>query len=74
MTVDESPPFGAHLIDATTVAVSGEIDLAVSYDPQPLRSLRIEPVMIEDLLLVGPEGAGLSLTTSVPFRRLAEHP
>ena len=40
MTADESPPFGAHLIDATTVAVSGEIDVYSAPDltaPWPTR-------------------------------------
>lgn len=71
LTLRFASAFSGHLLDWVQ---RGEIDLAVSYDPQPGRSLRIEPVMIEDLLLVGPSGAGLSLATSVPFRRLVEHP
>ena len=42
MTVDESPPFGAHLIDATTVAVSGEIDV---YSAPDLTALLADPTV-----------------------------
>lgn len=63
--------FSGHLLDWVQ---RGEADLVVSYDPQPLRSLRIEPLMVEELVLVGPPGWGLALDKPVPFRRLAERP
>ena len=44
----------------------------MSYDPQPLHTLRIVPVMMENLLLVGPKDAGLSLDRPVSFGDLAE--
>lgn len=50
----------------------GELELAISYDPQPLHTLRIVPVMMENLVLVGPPQAGLRLDTPVAFRSLAE--
>jgi LysR family nitrogen assimilation transcriptional regulator len=43
----------------------------VSYDPQPLRSLRILPVMIENLLFVSAGAERLSLNRAVPFANLA---
>ena len=46
---------------------------AVSYNPQPLKSLRIIPVMVEDLLLVS-TGDRLSMDKPVPFARLATEP
>lgn len=42
--------FSGHLLDWVQ---RGELDLAVSYDPQPLKSLRITPVTVDELLLVG---------------------
>jgi DNA-binding transcriptional LysR family regulator len=44
----------------------------VSYDPQPLRSLRIVPIMMENLLLVSAGPDRLHLGGAVPFARLAE--
>lgn len=49
----------------------GELEIVVSYDPQPLRSLTIVPVLTERLLVVGPPEAGFSLDRPVPFRHLA---
>jgi len=51
----------------------GDLELAISYDPQPLHTLRIVPVMMESLVLVGPSDAGLHLDTPVAFASLAEH-
>jgi len=50
----------------------GDLELAISYDPQPLHTLRIVPVMMENLLLVGPPSAGLSLDRPVAFKNLTE--
>ncbi|QRY77890.1 LysR family transcriptional regulator [Pseudomonas sp. PDNC002] len=50
----------------------GELEMAISYDPQPLHTLRIVPVMMENLMLVAPHGAGLSLDKPVAFAELAE--
>ena len=44
-----SSAYSGHLMDWLQ---RGELELAVSYDPQPLRSLRILPVMMENFLLV----------------------
>ncbi|MDN7144206.1 LysR family transcriptional regulator [Pseudomonas sp. JQ170] len=48
----------------------GELELAISYDPPPLHTLRIVPVMMENLILVGPADAGLRLDTPVAFAQL----
>lgn len=49
----------------------GEVDVAVLYDPQPTRSLKSKPLLIESLFLVGPKESRLSLVRAVPFSRLA---
>jgi DNA-binding transcriptional LysR family regulator len=61
--------FSGHLLDWLQ---RGELDVAVTYNPQPLKSLRIVPVMMEDLLLVGTDKARLSLKNPVEFKRLAK--
>ncbi|WP_108660133.1 LysR family transcriptional regulator [Acuticoccus kandeliae] len=50
----------------------GELDVVVSYDPEPLPSLRIVPVMMEKLLFVGPADADFSLDDTMAFSRLAD--
>lgn len=50
----------------------GELELAFSYDVEPVNSLRIVPVMMESLVLVGPQTAGLNLEHSVNFGDLAK--
>jgi DNA-binding transcriptional LysR family regulator len=59
--------FTGHLLDWLQ---RGELELAVSYDPAPVRSLRVIPVMMENLLLVS--SGGLSLSRPVRFARLAD--
>lgn len=50
----------------------GELDVAVIYDPQLVRSMRSRPLLLENLVLVGPPQAGLSLDEPMPFARLGE--
>lgn len=64
-----SSAFSGHLIDWIR---RGDIDVALTYNPQPSRSLKTEPVMMESLMLVAGPQAGLSAGTPVPFRDLAE--
>ncbi|PPC76416.1 LysR family transcriptional regulator [Pokkaliibacter plantistimulans] len=52
----------------------GELELAISYDTQPLHTVRLIPVMMENLVLVGPREAGLSLDKPVHFSELASIP
>ena len=61
--------FSGHLLDWLQ---RGELDLAVSYDPKPLKSLRIVPVMVEELLFVTAAKTPRSLPASMSFRDLAE--
>lgn len=49
----------------------GEIDVAVLYDPHPARSLRSQPLLLENLFLIGPPEAGFSSVRAVPFAELA---
>jgi LysR family transcriptional regulator, nitrogen assimilation regulatory protein len=63
-----SSAFSGHLLDWLQ---RGDLELAVTYDPQPLRSVRTVPVMIENLLLVGAGSERLELSGAVPFAQLA---
>lgn len=72
---DAHPQLGVRFCSAFTGYLldwlqRGELDLAVSYNPQPVRSLRTIPIMMENLLLVGGEKDGLSLDTPVSFKEL----
>jgi LysR family nitrogen assimilation transcriptional regulator len=62
--------FSGYLLDWVQ---RGELDVAVSYDPQPMKSLRIVPVMEEDLMLVSTGERG-DLASPMPFARLAPEP
>jgi len=48
----------------------GEIDLAVLYDPHSARSLRSQPLLLENLFLIGPPDSGLSGAHAIPFKDL----
>lgn len=67
LAVRFSSAFSGYLLDWVQ---RGELELAISYDPQPLHTLRILPVMMENLLLVGPASSGLRLDQPVPFDSL----
>ncbi|NWB99625.1 LysR family transcriptional regulator [Pseudomonas gingeri] len=69
LAVRFSSAFSGYLLDWIQ---RGELEMAISYDPLPLHTLRIVPVMMENLLLVGPASAGLRLDTPVAFQSLAE--
>lgn len=58
--------FTGHLLDWLQ---RGELDLAVSYDPQPLHSLRIVPIMTEELLFVQ-KGRRKGRTKAISFTEL----
>ncbi|GBD48606.1 LysR substrate-binding domain-containing protein [Methylopila sp. Yamaguchi] len=60
--------FSGHVLDWLQ---RGEVDIGISYDPQPMRSLRIRPVMTESLLLVGAGEEGLDRSEAVAFASLA---
>jgi len=62
-----SSAFSGHLVDWIR---RGEVDVALSYDPPPSRSLTSRVVLIESLLLVGSAEAGLRLDRPVPFSAL----
>jgi LysR family nitrogen assimilation transcriptional regulator len=64
-----SSAFTGHLLDWLQ---RGELDIAVSYDPAPLPSLRIIPIMMENLLVVSAGKKRLKLSRSVPFASLAD--
>ncbi len=69
LAVRFSSAYSGYLLDWVQ---RGELELAISYDPQPLHTLRIVPVMMENLLLVGPASTNLRLDTPVSFASLAE--
>jgi LysR family nitrogen assimilation transcriptional regulator len=60
--------FSGYLLDWVQ---RGEIEVAISYDPPPLHTLRIVPVMMENLMLVGPATAGLQTNMPIAFSTLA---
>lgn len=64
-----SSAFSGYLLDWVQ---RGELDLAITYDSPPVPTLRIVPVMMESLLLVGPADAGLSLDLPVRFGALVD--
>lgn len=49
----------------------GDIDLAVLYEGNPIRTLRTVALLDEELHLIGPAAAGLSIDSPVPFADLA---
>lgn len=62
------PGFTGYLLDWLQ---RGEVDLAVLYDPQPSRTLKITPLLLENLFLIGPPDSDLTPIRAVPFRKLA---
>lgn len=64
-----SSAFSSYLLDWLQ---RGELELAVSYELEPLHTLRMVPVMMENLVLVGPPSAALSMDEPVRFSSLAE--
>lgn len=62
-----SSAFSGYLLDWVQ---RGDLEMAISYDPQPLQTLRIVPIMMENLLLVGPASANLRIDTPVSFEFL----
>lgn len=67
LAVRLSAAYSGHILDWLQ---RGQIDVAVSYNPRRLHTLRIVPIMIETLLLVGPGGRE-EPGAPVPFARLA---
>jgi DNA-binding transcriptional LysR family regulator len=48
----------------------GELDIAVLYGPRSMRSVRMEPLLQQDLFLVGAADTDLSANRAVPFSDL----
>jgi LysR family nitrogen assimilation transcriptional regulator len=48
----------------------GEINIAILYDPQALRSLKSEPLLEEEFFVVAPGGSPLQIRTPFEFRDL----
>ncbi|WP_407530852.1 LysR substrate-binding domain-containing protein [Methylobacterium oryzisoli] len=62
-----SSAYSGHILDWLQ---RGQIDVAVSYNPSRLHTVRIVPIMLESLLLV--TAGARRLGETVPFSRLAE--
>ena len=45
-----------------------EIDMAVLYNPGAVRSLRKQPILIENPFVIGPPEAGFSTVRALPFK------
>lgn len=56
--------FSGHLLDWLQ---RGELEIAISYNPQPVKTLRIEPIMMENLMYVT-AGNGEKQTSSEPVK------
>lgn len=69
LSIRFSSAFSGYLLDWVQ---RGELELAISYDLEPLHTLRIVPVMMENLVLVGPPSAGLQLDKPVHFATLVQ--
>jgi LysR family nitrogen assimilation transcriptional regulator len=52
----------------------GEINIAILYDPQALRSLKSEPLIEEEFFVVSPSGSALRLQTPFEFGDLRGKP
>jgi DNA-binding transcriptional LysR family regulator len=63
-----SSAYSGHLIDWLQ---RGQIDVAVTYNPSRLHTLRVVPIMLESLLLVS-GGQGRIAADELPFARLAD--
>ena len=68
LTVRLSSAFSGHLLDWLQ---RGDLDLAVFYDPKPQKSLRIVPILLENLLVVTAGSGRMSLDRPLPFTSLA---
>lgn len=69
LSIRFSSAFSGYLLDWLQRA---ELELAISYDVEPTPSLRIAPVMMESLFLVGPPSSGLELSRPVAFGTLVD--
>lgn len=64
--------FSGHVLDWLQ---RGEIDIGISYEPQQaMRSLRIRPILTENLLLIGSADEALRRDAALPFARLEGRP
>ena len=61
-----------HVIEA--LVKDGRLDVAILIDPRPTPGVAVEPLFAEDIYLVGPGDAGLSLDAPVSLARLAQVP
>src|SRR3546814_8178480 len=69
VTVRIVPAFSGYLLD---LLQRGEVDIAVMYETPGARQIRVEPLIVEELFLVGARGSDLAMRAPVPFARLAD--
>ena len=69
LTIRFSSAYSGFLLDWLQ---KGDLDLMLSYNPQPLRTLRVTPVMVESLMFVSAGAGQLNLDRPVPFAALAD--
>lgn len=73
------PSVRIHLIESLSGYLQewiegGRIDLAILFDPQPAAGVHLEPILIEDLWLVGGPGALPPQLQEVPLAELGRFP
>ncbi|SDW74837.1 LysR family transcriptional regulator [Roseicitreum antarcticum] len=60
--------------DLITQLQQGNIDMALCYDPNPHKDLRIEPLLHDDLVLIGPPGRIGTNASAIEFGDLGRFP
>lgn len=77
--IRQFPNVRLHLIDSLSGYLrewieSGRLDLAVLFDPLPKAGVRLAPIMVEDLCLVGRPGSWPAGQLEIPLCEIAGHP
>lgn len=78
-TLKQLPNIQLHVIESLSGFLqewleAGRLDISLLYDPRPDRTIEIEPVLIEDLYIVGGIGTLPADCDEIPFARLTEFP
>lgn len=73
----EYPDISLHVNDSfglvlSELVMNGRMDMAVIYAPSPIKGISLQPLLIEELYLIAPQGVGLPLAgeTDIPLAAL----
>jgi LysR family nitrogen assimilation transcriptional regulator len=74
----EYPEISLHVNDSfglvlSELVMNGRMDMAVIYAPSPIKGISLQPLLIEELYLIAPNGVGLPFAgeTEIPLAELA---